>query len=124
MKNVIKLEESGMFLLSIWLFALTDFPWWYYLAFLLAPDISMLGYVINNKAGALSYNFFHHKGTAIVVYILGIYFNQPWVEFAGIIMFGHSSMDRILGYGLKYADHFKHTNLGWLKLKPNEQSTN
>ncbi|TAG51385.1 MAG: DUF4260 family protein, partial [Runella slithyformis] len=33
----------------------------------------------------------------------------------GIILFAHSAMDRIAGYGLKYEDAFKHTHLGWLK---------
>lgn len=30
---------------------------------------------------------------------------------AGVILFAHASMDRIFGYGLKYADDFKHTHL-------------
>jgi hypothetical protein len=29
-------------------------------------------------------------------------------------MLGHSSADRILGYGLKYSDSFHHTHLGWI----------
>jgi hypothetical protein len=33
---------------------------------------------------------------------------------AGVIMLGHSSFDRVLGYGLKYGDSFRHTHLGWI----------
>ena len=33
---------------------------------------------------------------------------------AGLIIYGHSSMDRALGYGLKFGDHFQHTHLGWI----------
>jgi hypothetical protein len=29
-------------------------------------------------------------------------------------LLGHSSFDRVLGYGLKYDDDFKHTHLGWI----------
>ncbi|HAJ82706.1 MAG TPA: DUF4260 domain-containing protein, partial [Zunongwangia profunda] len=29
------------------------------------------------------------------------------------ILFGHSAMDRIFGYGLKYEDNFKNTHMGW-----------
>ena len=36
------------------------------------------------------------------------------LQVAGIILFTHSNMDRILGYGLKYPDDFKHTHLGWI----------
>ncbi|MDA1193538.1 MAG: DUF4260 family protein, partial [Candidatus Poribacteria bacterium] len=29
----------------------------------------------------------------------------------GAILIGHSAFDRLLGYGLKYPDAFKHTHL-------------
>jgi hypothetical protein len=35
--------------------------------------------------------------------------------FTGTLLFTHASFDRILGYGLKYFDSFKHTHLGWMK---------
>jgi hypothetical protein len=38
----------------------------------------------------------------------------PVMQLAGVILFGHSSMDRIFGYGLKYSDSFQHTHLGML----------
>lgn len=82
--------------------------------FLLAPDIGMLGYIFGNKAGAISYNILHHKGLAIVIYLLGAYFSIPLCEGIGIILFSHSSLDRALGYGLKYEKGFKYTHLGEL----------
>jgi len=112
MKNTLKLEELAMFLLSIWLFNQLHFPWWWFLLLILIPDIGMLGYAINNKVGAVSYNIFHHKGIAILIYLSGIYFHHETIQLAGIILFGHSSMDRIFGYGLKYFDGFKFTHLG------------
>lgn len=33
------------------------------------------------------------------------------------ILFGHSAMDRIFGYGLKFNDNFKNTHLGWIGKK-------
>ena len=114
MKNLLKLEEAGLVLLSIWLFKLTGFPWWYYPAFILLPDIGMLGYLASTRVGAVTYNIFHHKGLAVIIYMVGAYFSLPWVAVVGIILLGHSSLDRILGYGLKFGDHFKHTHLGWL----------
>ncbi len=115
MKNIIKLEEAAMFALSIYLFSLTDFAWWWFLVLILAPDIGMLGYLAGNRVGATTYNLFHHKAIALVVLVAGWYLSAPWVLLAGIILFGHSSMDRIFGYGLKYPDSFHHTHLGWLK---------
>jgi len=112
MKHLIKLEEAAMFLLSILLFANLNFAWWWFPVLLLLPDISMLGYVFNSRIGGFLYNLFHHKGTAIVVFAIGYFIECNYFELAGIILFGHSSMDRILGYGLKYLDSFKRTHLG------------
>src|ERR1700730_6300172 len=99
MKLILKLEELGMLLLSIWLFSFLHFAWWWYLALLLLPDISMIGYAFNNKIGAITYNVVHHKGLAIGMYLLGHYVQNEWLQLAGLILFGHSSMDRMLGYG-------------------------
>lgn len=112
MKNTIKLEELGMFLLSIFLFSLLEYSWWVYLALFFLPDIGMIGYLFNTKIGADLYNIFHHKGVAVLVLIAGYTFAIPNMQLAGIILFGHSSFDRILGYGLKYPDHFQNTHLG------------
>jgi len=74
----------------------------------------MLGYLINTKIGAITYNIFHHKGLAILIFLVGIYFEIEVVQLTGIILFSHASLDRIFGYELKYADHFKNTHLGSL----------
>lgn len=112
MQNSIKLEEVAMFLISILLFAQFDYAWWVYMVFILAPDIGMIGYAVNTRIGAITYNLFHHKGIAIAVGSLGFYLSNSELQLAGIILFGHASMDRIFGYGLKYPDSFKHTHLG------------
>jgi hypothetical protein len=82
-----------------------------YLVLFLGPDISMLGYLINNKAGAWCYNLFHHKGIAVALIAAG-YTMDNWLLIAGIVLFGHASMDRVAGYGLKYENGFKFTHLG------------
>ena len=112
MKNILKSEEIGMFLFSIFVFSKMEFAWWWFPALILAPDISMIGYLINPKAGALCYNIAHHKGVALIIFALGFYLSNSHLQLAGIILFAHSSMDRILGYGLKYNDNFHNTHLG------------
>ncbi|MBC8172467.1 MAG: DUF4260 domain-containing protein [Chitinophagales bacterium] len=118
MKNLLKLEELGMFLLAVFLFYFQlDYAGWLYWALLLAPDISMIGYAFNTRTGAFTYNLIHHKLTGILFYMVGSYFTDPALQLTGLILFGHSSMDRIFDYGLKYRDAFKHTHLGWLPQK-------
>jgi hypothetical protein len=67
--------------------------------------------LINNKAGAWCYNLFHHKGIAVALIAAG-YTMDNWLLIAGIVLFGHASMDRVAGYGLKYENGFKFTHLG------------
>lgn len=112
MKTTLKLEELAMFGLGIYLFTLLDYQWWWFLVLLLAPDIGMIGYLFGNKIGALAYNIFHHKGIAILLYGLGIFFGEQVIQLIGIILFSHASFDRVMGYGLKYNKGFKYTHLG------------
>ncbi|MFD2563130.1 DUF4260 domain-containing protein [Aquimarina rubra] len=112
MKTTLQLEELAMLVLGIYLFSLLSFPWWLFLALFLVPDIGMLGYLVNKKIGALTYNIFHHKGLAIFLYCVGIYLSNEHIQLCGIILFSHAAFDRILGYGLKYEKGFKFTHLG------------
>lgn len=112
MKILLKLEELAMMLFAFYLFSLLDYSWWLFALLFFTPDAGILGYLINPKFGAISYNLLHHKAAAILLYFTGIYMNLPVLMLIGLIMFAHSSFDRILGYGLKYSDNFKNTHLG------------
>lgn len=112
MKTVLKIEELAQFILGIVLFSLLDFSGWWFPALILIPDIGMLGYLINSRIGAATYNIFHHKGIAIGVMLAGYYLSMPILSLVGIILFSHSAMDRMFGYGLKFADSFNNTHLG------------
>jgi hypothetical protein len=72
----------------------------------------MLGYLFGNVAGAVGYNLFHHKGLAIALFFLGSVLSVPLCQLCGTILFSHASLDRMLGYGLKYGKGFKYTHLG------------
>ncbi len=112
MKKIIHLEELAMLLVSIYLFSRLSFKWWWFPVLILTPDISMVGYAFGNKAGAITYNIFHHKALAISLYVFGVFTQNEVIQLIGIILFGHSSMDRMLGYGLKTFQGFKYTHLG------------
>lgn len=112
MKTLICLEEVALFLFSIFLFAPLRFPWWYFPVLLFVPDISIAAYLVRPRFGAWVYNFVHHRGLALVYYVSGVAFSIPVLALVGIIFFAHSSLDRALGYGLKYPDSFANTHLG------------
>lgn len=112
MKNIIKLEEIAMLVISIYALSELHVDWWCYLLLLFGPDVSMLGYAAGNRAGAATYNLFHHKGIAVAAFAAGWLMPDQWIQITGIILFGHSSMDRFFGYGLKTEQGFQYTHLG------------
>lgn len=114
MKNLLKSEELLQFVGAIALFSTLAYAWWVLPALLFVPDVSMLGYLVSPRLGAITYNVGHHKGLAVVVALAGFFLQVPALELTGVVLFAHSAFDRLLGYGLKHADSFKHTHLGTL----------
>ena len=112
MKTLLRLEEFLMFVLAIFLFSGLHASWGLFALLFFAPDLSMIGYLANPRLGAWTYNLIHHKGLAVTLYVLGSLLTIPWLTFAGLLLFAHSSFDRILGYGLKHEDAFQNTHLG------------
>jgi hypothetical protein len=79
---------------------------------LLAPDLSVIGYLAGPRIGAIMYNSVHNLVVALAA--LGIGFlaaSQPLV-LAGAILVAHIGMDRTSGFGLKYPTAFGDTHLG------------
>jgi hypothetical protein len=114
MKNLLKLEEFFLFGLALLLFSHLEYGWGIYALLFLAPDLSMTGYLLNPRLGAWTYNLIHHKGLAVTLYTFGYLLATPWLMFAGTLLLGHSSLDRVFGYGLKHEDAFQNTHLGRL----------
>lgn len=120
MKNILKLEELAEFILGIFIFSRLDFAWWYFPLVLLTPDIGMLGYLVNPKIGAWSYNLFHHKALAIMILVFGFIQHNQLIMLIGTILFSHAAFDRTMGYGLKYEDNFSNTHLGKIGKSSNQ----
>lgn len=112
MKNAIRLEELALTIFAFVLFKETGYAWWWFLVWFLAPDLGMLGYLINKKVGAVLYNLLHHRGIAIAFYLSGWVSISPLFGAIGMVLLGHASFDRIFGYGLKYFSGFHDTHLG------------
>ena len=111
MKKLLRVEEALFFGLSIFLFLKLNYPWWFFPVFLFTPDIGMIGYTANTKIGAIIYNIFHHRALSIGLYILGSLLGITVIQFIGLILFAHATLDRVFDYGLKFPDSFKHTHL-------------
>ena len=119
MKTTLKLEEVAMTAIAIYFLSIYNLGLsiWIWIFLFFTPDIGMLGYLVNTRIGAIIYNLFHHKGIALALAFAGFYFHHDIITATGILLFAHASFDRIMGYGLKYQDSFKHTHLGSLEKK-------
>lgn len=94
-------------------------PWWLLFAAFLVFDLSALGYLINQRVGALCYNFVHNYGgpALLVVAWAVLRLNSvagEWLLLVAACWGFHVAVDRALGYGLKLAS-FNHTHLGLIR---------
>ncbi|GAA4430538.1 DUF4260 domain-containing protein [Georgenia halophila] len=91
-------------------------PWWVLLLTFLAFDLSALGYLANQRAGAFCYNLVHNY-TAPAALITGWAVVQisgatvDWLMMLAACWGFHVAVDRALGFGLKLGP-FTHTHLG------------
>jgi Domain of unknown function (DUF4260) len=79
---------------------------------LLAPDLSMVGYLFGPRAGAVTYNVVHNFVVALVAIGLGWWLGVGWLLLTAAVLLAHVGADRTLGYGLKLPSDFRDTHLG------------
>ncbi len=111
-RSVLRLEGAAAFAASIALYGHAGFSWLAFVVLFLAPDLSMLAYLVGPRAGALAYNLFHTYALALPLALAGFAFGSPIASALGLIGIAHVGFDRMLGYGLKYASGFGDTHLG------------
>jgi hypothetical protein len=115
MKNILKLESVGLFILFTGsYFHFYSGTWGLYLALFFIPDLSFAFYLITKKIGAIAYNVFHHQGVLVLLFLIGYFVKEDYIMKVALIFLAHSTFDRVAGYGLKYFDSFDHTHLGWI----------
>lgn len=108
----LRLEGVAAFAAGLAIFGAAGGPWLLALPLLLAPDVSMVGYLHGPRLGALTYNLVHNWALGLAVLGLGAWSGVGGVTLAGAILVAHVGMDRALGYGLKLPTSFQETHLG------------
>ena len=109
-KVLLKLEGLLILVIVIYFYATLDFSWLTFFLLLLVPDISMIGYLYGKRKGAIAYNLFHTYILPMMFVITGLAIHDAMIMI-GLIWGAHISMDRMLGYGLKYSTDFKDNHL-------------
>jgi hypothetical protein len=108
---LLRTEEAILLLLTLFAYQHLHASWLLFAILFLTPDLFMLGYLLNTRAGAATYNLAHTL-TLPLTLLLATYI-QHWrlaLELA-LIWTAHIAFDRLLGYGLKYPTYFKDTHL-------------
>lgn len=108
---LLRLEGLAILVTACLLYNQVGYSWLLFAALLLAPDLAMLGYLINLQVGSLVYNIVHTYTLPIALAFVAYFGAMPLVLALALIWLAHIGMDRVVGYGLKYSDNFKHTHL-------------
>ena len=109
---VLRVESLAIFVAGVVLFLQLNGNALWLLPLLLAPDLSMVGYLGGPRLGAVTYNLVHNLVTALVLLGVGWFVPVAPLALAGAVLLAHVGMDRSLGYGLKLPTGFKDTHLG------------
>jgi hypothetical protein len=113
MKRLVSTEYLiASILVALFYIVIAEFDWWWLPITFFLFDISAVGYLINPRIGALTYNLGHSLIGPSLVIALYIATNSPIALFIGLIWLFHIFVDRALGYGLKHTEGFHHTHLG------------
>ncbi|RWM25730.1 DUF4260 domain-containing protein [Mesorhizobium sp.] len=108
----IRLEWVVAAVAAIVFYKMTGVSWWLLALLILAPDLSMLGYLAGPRVGAASYNALHILIAPLVLALAGVLFGGPVTIAVALIWIAHIAIDRALGYGLKLPTGFQDTHLG------------
>jgi hypothetical protein len=111
---IVRLEWLALLVVMCYAVSARDSSWLYFLLGFFAPDLGMLGYILSPKIGAFTYNILHNLAVAFPIALIGVFDQNETLFLIGAVLIAHISFDRMLGYGLKYADGFRHTHLGML----------
>jgi hypothetical protein len=89
----------------------SGYGWLPLVLLVLAPDLSMFGYLGGPATGALAYDVAHTYVLPIALGVIGVVGGSDTSTQIALIWLVHIGADRLLGYGLKYPSAFKDTHL-------------
>jgi len=108
---LLRAEGLAVAVAAIALYFHADYPWWLLVALVLAPDLSMVGYLAGSTIGAAAYDAAHTYSLPVALAAVGLIVDAETAVRLGLIWLTHIGVDRAIGYGLKYPTGFKDTHL-------------
>lgn len=111
-RGILRAEGAATLVACCGLYAWTGFGWLAFVLLFLVPDLSMLGYLIGPRIGAVAYNGMHSNISPMLLGLVGFFLGFGLLPPLALIWAGHIGFDRMLGLGLKYPQGFGYTHLG------------
>ena len=111
-QTLLRLEGLAVLALTVFAYSQIGAGWALFAILFLVPDLSMLGYLAGPRAGAILYNLGHSYLLPAAIGAVGLAIGTPLLTSVALIWVAHIGFDRMVGYGFKYSDAFKHTHLG------------
>ena len=113
LKRIISVEYLlAAILVAVFYVVIGQFDWYWLIILFLAFDLTMIGYVVNTRVGAVLYNISHSLIGPAILMTIYISTDNRVVLFVVLVWLFHIFVDRALGYGLKHSTGFQHTHLG------------
>jgi hypothetical protein len=109
--TLLRLEGGVVFGAAIALYVHAGFSALAFVLLFLAPDVSLLGYLAGNRAGALLYDLVHFEAWPVALGVVGVLTSSDVAIQVALIWLAHVGIDRLLGYGLKYPSAFGDSHL-------------
>lgn len=108
----VRLEWAAIAVAALAFYAMAGVSWWLFAVLILAPDLSMLGYLAGPRVGAIAYNALHILIVPVLLALAGNLSGNAMATAIALIWIIHIAIDRALGYGLKLSSGFQDTHLG------------
>lgn len=108
---LLRLEGLAVFASALVLYFDAGFGWLLLLLLILAPDLSMVGYLGGRSVGAACYDAVHTYVLPIGLGVAGVLGGSDTAVQIALIWAAHIGLDRSLGFGLKYPTGFRDSHL-------------
>jgi Domain of unknown function (DUF4260) len=109
--RLLRLEGVIVLAAALALYFDSGYGWLLLVVLVLAPDLSMLGYLAGPAVGAAIYDVVHTYALPVALGTVGVLGDVDLATQLSLIWFAHIGADRALGYGLKYPTAFRDTHL-------------
>ena len=110
-RRLLHLEGAAVLIVSLFAFHWSQGSWGLFALLFLAPDLSMVGYFANVRAGAAIYNAIHTYVGPVLLAGYSVAMVHHTTLLLSLIWIAHIGLDRLFGFGLKYPTRFKDTHL-------------